>query len=299
LQILFAICHPSLSPDAQAGLALRTLCGFGINEIADAFLTSTDTINKRLYRAREKLREQKIAIEMPAAGDINSRLEGVLTTLYLLFNEGYYSESGSSFLRQELCAEAMRLAQQLLHNLSTNVPAVNALYALMCFHSSRFAARQNRGDMVLYADQDESLWDRQLIRQGIYYLHIASTGQTLTRYHLEAAIAYWHTVKEDTTEKWQHILNLYETLMQVAYSPVAALNSLYALSKIKGKEVAIAAAEKLNLDTNHYYHTLLGMLYTGIDNDKARCHFTKAHMLAKSAADKQIIAKHLSQLVST
>src|SRR3984893_16906842 len=136
LQMLFAICHPSISKEAQIGLSLRILCGFGIVEIANAFLTNKEIINKRLFRAREKLRFEKVKIEFPGEAEINKRLETVLTTLYLLFNEGYYSESQDSVLREDLCLEAMRLAYLLIENKQTNLPAVNALFALMCFHSS-------------------------------------------------------------------------------------------------------------------------------------------------------------------
>lgn len=130
LQMLFAICHPAIAAEAQIALSLRILCGFGIEEIADAFLTNKETINKRLQRAKEKLRAEKVAVEFPAEKEIDQRLATVLTTLYLLFNEGYYSESHEAVLRPDLCLEAMRLTYLLLENKSTNQPAVNALLAL-------------------------------------------------------------------------------------------------------------------------------------------------------------------------
>ncbi|HYJ38579.1 MAG TPA: sigma-70 family RNA polymerase sigma factor, partial [Chitinophagaceae bacterium] len=143
LRMLFAICHPSISAEAQIGLALRILCGFGIDEIATAFLSNKETINKRLFRAREKLRMEKVPIEFPVEAEINDRLETVLRTLYLLFSEGYYSESQDQVLREDLCLEAMRLTNLLIENEQTNQPKVNALLSLMCFHSSRFDARRN------------------------------------------------------------------------------------------------------------------------------------------------------------
>jgi RNA polymerase sigma factor (sigma-70 family) len=127
LQMMFAICHPSISPESQIGLSLRIICGFGIEEIADAFLTSKETINKRLYRAKEKLKEEKIKIELPNLSEIDARLEPVLTTIYLLFNEGYYSVSQNKTLRKDLCLEAMRLCTMLVENKYTNKPQVNAL----------------------------------------------------------------------------------------------------------------------------------------------------------------------------
>jgi RNA polymerase sigma-70 factor (ECF subfamily) len=297
LQMLFAVCHPSITAEAQIGLALRILCGFGIDEIADAFLSNKETINKRLFRAKEKLRAEKVQIEFPGEAEISSRLENVLTTLYLLFSEGYYSESNDAVLREALCHEAMRLTQLLIENEQTNLPNVNALYALMCFHASRFAARKNEhGEIVLYNNQDETLWNEELIAKGSYYLHKAAIGERLSKYHLEASIAYWHTIKEDSKEKWESILQLYNCLLQIAYSPIAALNRTYSLAKAKGKQIAIKEAEKLNLTNNHYYYTLLGELYKDIDNNKAKQNFLQAYSLAKTQTDKQIIQKKMDAL---
>ncbi len=297
LQMLFAICHPSIPKEAQVGLALRILCGFGINEIADAFLTNKETINKRLFRAREKLRTEKVKIEFPGETEINKRLETVLTTIYLLFSEGYYSESQDTVLRTDLCVEAMRLTQLLIDNEQTNLPSVNALLSLMCFHASRFDARKNEnGEIVLYQDQDESLWNAELITKGMFYLHRASYGNILSTYHLEASIAYWHTIKEDSHEKWENILQLYNQLLQVAYSPIAALNRTYVLSKANSKQEAIIEAEKLSLPDNHFYFTLLGELYTGIDNNKAKQNFQKALSLAKTQTDRNTIQKKIDTI---
>ena len=295
--MLFAICHPSIPTEAQIGLALRILCGFGINEIANAFLTNNETINKRLFRAKEKLRVEKVKIEFPGKTEINDRLETVLTTLYLLFSEGYYSESDDTILREDLCDEAMRLTFMLIENVQTNQPKVNALYSLMCFHSSRFAARKNeKGEMILYHDQDETLWNQELIIKGIYFLQISSKGNEISKYHIEASIAYWHTIKSDTKEKWENILQLYNKLLQIEYSPIAALNRTYALSKANNKQEAIREAEKLNLADNHFYFTLLGEFYTDIDNKKAKKNFQKAFAIAKTQADRQTIQKKLNDI---
>ena len=297
LQMLFAICHPSIAIEAQIGLALRILCGFGIDEIANAFLSNKETINKRLFRAKEKLRTEHVKIEFPAQTEIDNRLSTVLTTLYLLYNEGYYSESNDSVLRDELCLEAMRLTFMLIENAQTNTPAVNALFALMCFHASRFEARKNNnGQLVLYHEQDETLWNQELIFKGAYHLHQASGGDTLTKYHLEASIAYWLTNKTDTFEKWDNILQLYNNLLVVEYSPIAALNRTYALAKVKGNAIAIKEAEALNLPNNPFYFTLLGELYKTIDPKKAKEHFLTALTLAKTQADKQVIQKNVDNL---
>lgn len=297
LQMLFTLCHPSLPTEAQIGLSLRILCGFGIEEIAHAFLTNKDTINKRLFRAKEKLRLEKVKIEFPSPDQIHTRLEAVLTTLYLLFNEGYYSESNDSVLREELCLEAMRLAYLLTENTHTNTPNVNALLALMCFHASRFDARKGEnGEIILYYDQNENLWNREMISKGGYYLNLASKGINISRYHLEAGIAYWHTIKTDTPEKWENILQLYNQLLIVEYSPIAALNRTYALSKVKGNQAAILEAEKLKLHDNPYYFTLLGELYLEHDKTKAKENFETALDLAKTAADQHVIKRKLKSL---
>jgi len=297
LQMMFAICNPVISTEAQIGLSLRILCGFGIDEIAAAFLSNKQTINKRLFRAKEKLRQEKVKIEFPADAEIDVRLETVLTTLYLLFNEGYYSTSQNKTLRKELCLEAMRLNYLLLENESTNKPAVNALLSLMCFHASRFDARINsNGEMVLYEEQDTSLWNKELILQGEFFLNKAATGDRLSKYHAEAAIAFWHTNKQDTKEKWDNILQLYNKLLIIEYSPIAALNRTYALAKATNKMEAIIEAEKLKLDNNHLYFSLLGYLYTGIDKETAIKHLKTALALAKSETDKTMILKNIEKI---
>lgn len=297
LQMLFALCHRSISTEAQIGLSLRILCGFGIEEIANAFLTNKETINKRLFRAKEKLRTEKVAITFPSESEIDKRLDIVLTTLYLLFNEGYYSESNDTLLREDLCFEAMRLTHLLIENERTNQPRVNALLALMCFHASRFKARKNNnGEIVLYEAQDETRWDQELINEGLYFIHQAAKGNQLSKYHLEASIAFWHTQKADTKEKWENILQLYNLLLQIEYSPIAALNRTFALAKANGKEEAIIEAEKLNMSNNHYYFTLLGELHKDFDKNKAKNNFEKALLLAKTKTDKQIIQSKIDGL---
>lgn len=299
LAMMFAICHPCISAEAQIALALNLLCGFGAEEIADAFLTNKETIYKRLNRAKDKLRIANVKIEQPSLSEINERLNTVLTTLYLLFNEGYYSASQNQPLRKEFCVEAMRLTLQLAENDFTNQPPVNALLALMCFHSSRFEARTNSdGEIILYEDQDTSLWNRELVDKGEYYLNQASQGSKLSKFHLEAAIAYWHTHKEDSAEKWENILQFYNQLLQLEYSPIAALNRTYSLAKANGKNVAIIEAEKLLLSGNHWYHSFLGNLYTDVDNNKALSHYEKAFQLAKSTGDKAAIKQNIYRITT-
>ena len=297
LAMIFIVCNPIISTDSQVALALNLLCGFGFQEIADAFLTNKEVAYKRINRAKEKLKEANIRIGQPTLEQIPERLENVLKTLYLLFSEGYYSTSQHVALRKDLCDEAMRLVYLLIGDDTTNTPEVNALLALMCFHSSRFDARLNdEGGSILYADQDQKLWNQELITAGIHFLNEASKGDKLSKYHCEAGIAYWHTRKDDTPEKWQQILRLYDQLLNLEYSPVAALNRIFALSKIRGKQAALVEAEKLNLNGNIFYYALLGNLYTGIDDIGARKNYTIALKLATSRTDVSILQQHIDDL---
>ena len=297
LQMMFAVADPVLSTESQIALTLRILCGFGIEEIAEAFLTNKETIHKRLTRAKEKIRTAKIKIIFPPPEEINQRLDSVLSSLYLLFNEGYYSSIRDSVLRRDFCLEAMRLTLLLVENEQTNKPAVEALFALMCFHASRFDARiDENGEIIRYHDQDVTLWNQELISRGHYYLNVASRGNQLSSYHIEAAIAYWHTLKDDTIEKWENILQLYNQLLFIIYSPVSALNRTYALSKVEGKQAAIGEAEKLGLTNNHLFHVLLGYLYTGNDSKKATEHLEMALQLAKTDRERHLIVKDLKKV---
>jgi len=300
LHMMFAVCHPSLSDEAQISLSLRILCGFGVDEIAAAFLVGKETINKRLFRAKEKLRDEGITLDVAGATQIESRLTTVLTTIYLLFNEGYYSISQDKTIRKDLCLEAIRLCSLLIENEHTNLPEVSALMALMCFHISRFEARTDiSGELVLYEDQDTSLWSQEWIYKGGYFLNQASRGSKLTKFHVEAGIAYWHTQKKDDKAKWKAILQLYNQLLQLEYSPVAVLNRIYAYYRVNGPEnkiKAISEAKKLNLTDNQFYFILLGELYIGLDPDTAKANFLKALDLARTPADKLAIRKKIDKL---
>jgi RNA polymerase sigma-70 factor (ECF subfamily) len=296
LQMLFALCHPSLTTEMQVGLALRLLFGLSIEEIADAFLTNKETINKRLFRAKEKLREENILLDLPADSEMEVRVDAVVLTIYLLFNEGYHSSSHNAGLRKEICLQALQLAYLLSENKSTDLPTVNALIALMCFHASRFEARSIEVEPLLLNNQDVTLWDQQLIRTGEMYLNKAAIGIKLTKYHLEAAIAYWHTQPTDSREKWRQILNYYNMLLQIEYTPVAALNRTYALAKAESTEAAIQEAFKLKLENNHWYFALLGHLHIESDVLLARNFFEKSLVLARSESDKQVIRMKISTI---
>jgi RNA polymerase sigma factor (sigma-70 family) len=297
LQMIFAICTPVIASEAQIGLALRILCGFGIDEIAEAFLSNKETINKRLFRAKEKLRSEKVQLEFPPENEVSERLDNVLHIIYLLFNEGYYSMTQNEILRKELCVEAMKLGTFLTEYERTNQPKTNALLALMCFHASRFNARQTSdGNIILYEDQDRNKWDTEFIRQGMHFLALSARGNDLSSYHLEARIACWHCIKEDSTEKWEEILSLYDQLRTINFSPAVVLNRLYALYKARGTETALKEAEPLQMDNNHFYFILLGELYRQKDPGKARLQYQKALSLSKTQIERQEIQHKIDSL---
>ena len=322
LRMLFAICTPAIASEAQIGLALRILCGFSIDEIAAAFLSRKDTINKRLFRAKEKLRTEGVKMELPPPAAIPERLGNVLHIIYLLFNEGYYSRTHAQNIREDLCFEALRLGNLLTEHDPTDLPETNALMALMCFHASRFSARQpggaghpdNEGQKeteghpnnspapaagyrpILYEQQNEGLWDTALIGQGMHFLDLSMRGEKVSTYHLEARIASWHCIKEDSPEKWEAVLALYDQLMLVNYSPGAALNRIFAFYKVNGPRAALAEAEQLQMEGDHFYFVLLGELYRSVDRGKAISNFKKAHALAKTPMEKEGIRKLLDEL---
>ncbi|WAC14738.1 RNA polymerase sigma factor [Dyadobacter pollutisoli] len=296
LSMLFAVCSPAISEESQICLALQILCGFTVEEIANAFLTKTETIKKRLLRARAALRNDYFEISQLEESATAARLDTVLRTLYLLFNEGYFSKSGNHLIRKDLCSEAMRLAVILAEsNLSNMLPA-KALLALMCYQSSRFHARlDDDGDTVLFEQQDRSRWDQELIDRGHYYLINACSGDEISKYHLEAGIAYWHTTSEESV-KWSQILHLYNQLIVSEYSPMTALNRTFAFAKVYGNAAGLEEAEKLHLADNSYYHSLLGYLYTEIDHRKAIFHYQQAVNLTKSKAEKQTLSRTIAEL---
>jgi RNA polymerase sigma factor (sigma-70 family) len=294
LEMIFRVCSPINSAESQVCLVLQILCGFSVEEIASAFLTNKETIKKRLYRAKENLRTQSLGIYKLNNYELSTRLDNVLTSIYLLFNEGYFSSSTNDLIRKELCAEAMRLAYFLTENTITNTPKTNALLALLCYQSSRFDARQKSGEVILFDEQNRDDWEQELVEKGNHYLITACSSREVSKYHLEASIAYWHI--SEAEDKWDKILQLYNQLLIVEYSPVAALNRTFALSKVCGNAQAIKEAEKLKLTSNRYYHSLLGYLYSPTNKVKAMEHFQLAIDQSKSNAEKAQLQKYLSKL---
>ncbi len=296
LAMIFAVCNPTNPPESQICLALQILCGFSVEEISKAFLTKTETIKKRLFRARAHLRNDHFQIKSLSQTEINSRLDTVLKTLYLLFNEGYFSTTSNRQIRKELCSEAVRLTLLLTENPLTNTPQANALLALMCFQSSRLEARINHeGETVLFDNQDKNLWDKTLIEKGNYFLVNACQNNDISKYHLEAGVAYWHTTPTGQ-DKWQHILQLYNQLILIEYSPITALNRTFAFARVYGHDKAISEAEKLKFTESNYYHELLGYLYADTDINKAISYYQQAILLTKSKTEKQTLTKEIERL---
>lgn len=246
LRMIFTCCHASIGVESQIALTLKTLCGFGIKEVANALLTSESTINKRLYRAKEKIRESRLDFAIPRGQALTRNIDTVCLTLYLLFNEGYNSSSGDSVIRMELCLEAIRLAKLLADHFSGHCQ-VHALLSLMCFHAARFEARiDDHGAIVLFEDQDRSLWDRDLIQLGMVYMQQSIRGDRLTPYHIEARIAAEHCLSESfETTNWQSVYDQYLLLEKFKPNPVIKLNLAIIQSKLEGIEASLAMLSDL------------------------------------------------------
>ncbi len=299
LRMFFACCHPSLPADQQVALALKTLCGFSVPEIARAFVTSEETINKRLYRARVAFRELG-RLEIPDGEALIGRLEPVLATIYLLFNEGYNATSHSDLIREDLIEEALRLCRLLLDHPSTQRPEVHALLALMIYHAARSDARLDAGGaIVLLHDQDRSTWDRSLIGLANQHLDLASGVTQLTTYHLEAAIAGLHAnATTYALTDWRAIVRLYEALWRLNPSPIVALNRAVAIAESEGplrglQELAVISG----LEGHHIFRAVQGELLKRIgDEDGARSALSEALDLASSPVEKALLKAKLEDL---
>lgn len=295
LSMIFAVCDPANPPQVQICLALQILCGFSVDEIANAFLSNKETIKKRLQRGRDSLRASKFQLKQLSENEVKDRFAIVLKCLYLLFNEGYFSRSQDVLIRKDLCSEAMRLTLLLVESELADVRQASALLALMCFQSSRLDARiDDTGEAILYEDQDRSLWNSFLIEKGNYYLFKAFEPGAISCYHLQAGIAYWHTTTQD--EKWPHILQLYNQLIELEYSPATAINRTFAFAKVHGNKAAIAEAKKFSLPDSSYYYGLLGYLYKEADVALSISYYRQAVALSTSRAEKQTLMKQIADL---
>jgi RNA polymerase sigma-70 factor (ECF subfamily) len=246
LRMMFSCCHPRLPEEAQVMLILHILCGFGVNEVANAFVTTYTAVEKRIPRAKKVLAGSRRLFDTQVPADFSTRLPVVQRALYLLFNEGYHGASTEFAVRTELCQEAVRLARLLLSHPLAATPATHALAALMCLNAARLPGRIDAaGDLYSLADQDRSKWDQRLLSEGLELLELAASGSDLTDYHLEAAIASVHASAgrlEDTD--WGQIVSLYDLLMSIRPSPIVALNRAIAIAQRDGPERGL---EEINL----------------------------------------------------
>ncbi len=305
LRMMFACCHPGISEENQIIIILKILCGFSTAEIAKAFITSEETISKRLYRAKEFFRSEKIKLEIPSVDELKFRVNAVLSSIYLLFNEGYNSTKSENLIRKELIDEAIILCKLLSQNKHTQLPEVFALMALMCFHSARSRSRLTfEGEIILLKSQDRNNWDRNLIEEGNRYLNIAAFGNEVSPYHIEAAIAYVHCTSESFDKtNWKQILMLYEWLCKISPSPVTEMNKTVALMQVYGPGKALEVLEQIEgrkkLESYYLFHALLGEIFSQLNqNEKAQHHFETAIRLNHSEIEKKILKNKIALLLS-
>lgn len=298
LRMIFACCHPSIPEESQIALTLKTLCGLSAHEIAKAFLTTEETVSKRIYRAKEKIQAGKIELEVPQGNELSVRLNTVLKSLYLFFNEGYNSSHPDELIREDLCREAMRLCYLLASHPLTALPRSNALLALMCFQSSRLNARMDdKGNIIVLKYQDRSKWSRQLIQQGLDLLETAAEPFEVSTYHLEAAIASVHAAAPSFEQTdWKSIYHLYEMLYELQPNPVVAMNKAIASSYAISRQNALAELQKIKgLEHHHLYFASMGEIHFDMnEKEKARSYFEKALSLTSSASEQQLLLKKIS-----
>lgn len=300
LRMMFACCHPSIPYESQIALTLKTLCGLSTLEIANCFLTNEETITKRLYRAREKIREGNISLESPLPATLPGRTDAVLHTLYLLFNEGYNSSHPDRLIRNDLCEDAIRLTLLLTKSKLTDSAKVKALLALMCFQASREDARiDSDGSIKLLKDQDRSLWNQDLIEKGKYYLESSADGDEYSEYHIEAAIAGCHAaVLSFEGTDWTRMVALYEILALMKPGPIIELNKAIAIGYSKSPQEGLDALNTITTLKDHYlYHAARGDFFVSMGNlESAKSCYEESLRLTRSNAEKNLLHQKLRSL---
>lgn len=302
LRMMFACCHPDISEEHQITLMLKTLCGFSTIEIAKALLTNEDTVSKRLYRTRNFFRDQKIRPEFPAAAQLENRVQAVLRTIYLIFNEGYNATHSSQVIRKDLLDQAMYLCGLLTGNERTALPEVYAALALMCFHAARIDGRvSEEGDIILLAQQDRSKWNRALIAAGNEYLDKAAFGNQISSYHVEAAIAYEHCMAPTFEQtNWQHILTYYNLLAAIHPTSVVMLHRLTVVFKVFGADKTLeemaGSPYRQEWEKNYLFYALSGDIHAATAPEQAATCYQKAYTLTQSEAEKKLLLKKIAGL---
>ena len=305
LRMMFSCCDPELAEPAQIALILNILCGFGIVEIAAAFLDGQSAIEKRISRGKKTLARSEKLFDL-TEDDVVSRSPAVHRALYLLFNEGYHGASAKDTVRADLCHEAMRLAALLREHPVTSTPAVFALSALMALHAARLPSRLDEsGELQPLWEQDRSAWDQRLIAEGRALLNASATGDEVSSYHLEASIGAVHAsaASLEATD-WDAIVMLYDKLLVVAPSAVVELNRAIAVAQRDGPDRGIEAIEQITdrerLASYPFYHAALGELERRRGNTTAaRRYFEQASGMARSDAERRYVGKQLRTLTNS
>jgi RNA polymerase sigma-70 factor (ECF subfamily) len=301
LRMMFSCVSPRLAEESQVALILHILCGFSVSEIANAFLSSEGAIEKRIARGKKVLSGSKRLFELSESKDFHARLSAIQRTLYLLFNEGYYGSCAEKVVRVELCREAMRLAALLTNHPLAAIPSTRALLALMCLHAARLPTRVSEsGSVSLLTEQDRSQWNTELIAQGQKQLELSATGEELSEYHVEAAIAWCHATAPSARDTdWGQIVSLYDTLIAIRPSPVIELNRAIAVAQLHGPERGLAALRAIpdreRLSTYPFYPIALGEFELQCGRPAAaRQHFTVALPLARNPVEQRFIEQRIA-----
>jgi len=303
LALIFVCCHPALPRPASVALTLKVVCGFGVEEIARAFLSTETAITQRLVRAKRMIRDEALRCEVPDPEQLDERLDAVLEVLYLLFTEGYAATAGDRLIKNDLCAEAIRLAESLTENSATAQPECHALLALMLFQAARLPARTDAlGDLLLLEEQDRSLWDRSMIHLGLLHLEQAARGDKLSAYHLQAEIAATHSTTEHfTLTNWENILVLYDLLKEKQPTPVVLINRAVAVAQVKGPVAGLSALAAIPVDSQleryPFLHAAEGEFHRQLGHSsEAEISFHRALEFARTEPQQRFLMRKLAAL---
>jgi RNA polymerase sigma factor (sigma-70 family) len=303
LALIFVCCHPALPRPASVALTLKVVCGFGVAEIARAFLSTETAIEQRLVRAKRMIRDEAVRFEVPDPGQLDERLGAVLEVLYLLFTEGYAATAGDRLIKNDLCAEAIRLGESLAENSATAQPECHALLALMLFQSARLPARTDAlGDLILLEVQDRSLWDRSMIHLGLLHLEQAARGDKLSAYHLQAEIAAMHSTTEHfTLTNWENILALYDLLREKQPTPVVLINRAVAVAQVRGPTAGLSALKAIPVDSQveryPFLHAAEGEFHRQLGHSsEAEASFHRALDFARTEPQQRFLLRKLAAL---